>query len=147
LQTWFLSFHASWVVLQHLQILKRASCASVVILQSSSQSRHASFSLASVTTSSNSNVHIKHTSVARDSERLQDSVPVLRLVEVLNKWLSIYHDSPCAGSHVYNGLRGLALAESPGTTRGIKLWFTLFLGQSSSEIEEVDTVVLGEVVW
>lgn len=115
-------------------------------MNGSGKGRDAGLSLASVTTTSHSDVNIQHAGVAGHREWLQNSVPVLRLMEVLNEWLSIYCDSARASAHINYSLRCLALSKAPCATLSIQLWLTLFLRKSPSEVEKIDTIVLGEVI-
>ncbi len=146
LETWLLSFNPSWIILEHLQVLKWSSGARVVVLEGSCKGWNAGFGLACVATAAHPDLNIQKTSIARHCQWLQDSVPVLRLVEILNEWFPIDHYSTCAGFHVHDSLRCLALSETPSSSLLIQFWLTLFLRKSSPEIEKIDTIVFGEVI-
>lgn len=141
-----LPFHASWVRPEQLEVLQWAPRPRIVGLEGASQRGHTSFTLASRATATDANIYIKHACVRADRERLENAVPLRRLVEVLNEGLSINGDFTRSCSHADHGSACLALAVAPSLTLAVKFGLTKLLRHHPPKVEQVDPVELGEVV-
>ena len=89
---------------------------------------------------------IEHASVAGHSQWLEDTISLRWHMEVLNKRLSIDHDTSRTGAHRDSGARVFSLTETPRPARLVQLRLSFLLWQSPAKVEEIDAVELCEVI-
>ena len=147
MKTRFLSLDTSWVSFEHLKVLEWTSRPNIVVLQGLRNCWYACLTLTSNATSFDSDINIEQARVRGDSERLQQYMSLVRLVEVVNEGSAIDRDTTGASLHIHNRLRGFPLPKTPCSSLRIQLWLSWLLWERAAEIKQVDAIELDKVVW
>jgi len=145
-KTRLLSFDASRVVSQQAQVLEDSSRIDIVGLDSISNCGHTSFTLSSGAATSHRDVHVKQTSVLRDSEREEDALSLRRQKEVLKQWLLVDGNFATSRLYVSDCNSVLALTRAPRFSNRVEFGLSFLMGQCSTQVEQVNAVELNVIV-
>ena len=147
LETRLFTFGASGISLEQFEILERSSSVHIESLNRLRQSWSHSLALARKSATLHLDIHVNQTGVAGDNQGFQNSESLRRQMEILIHWLSIHGNSTRSRLYTNLSTRQFTLAKAISVSFSVNFRNTGLLGQLSSNIKQIDAVILEEVIW